>query len=345
MSIVVTGGAGFIGSNFINEWVKISDEPVINLDKLTYSGNLNNLILPPDNKKHIFVKGDIQDYKIVSDLLTKYHPRAILNFAAESHVDRSIHRPEEFINTNILGTFNLLEVAKKFWLELAAEEKKKFRFLHVSTDEVYGSLETDEKPFSEKNQYKPNSPYSASKASSDHLVRAYYHTYGFPTLITICSNNYGPYQFPEKLIPLMINNALSKKKLPIYGDGKQIRDWIYVTDHCSAIRSVLFNGVIGDSYNISGNNEKTNLEIVGFICDLLDKIKPLNSQKSANLSYKSLLSFVADRPGHDRRYAINDNKIQSKLGWSPTESFENGMTKTVNWYINNLNRVKNINNV
>ena len=341
MSIIITGGAGFIGSNFINNWIEISDEPIINLDKLTYSGNLNNFILPPDNKKHIFVKGDIQDHKIVTELFAKYRPRAILNFAAESHVDRSIHGPEEFIKTNILGTFNLLEVSKNFWNELEGETKKKFRFLHVSTDEVYGSLEPDENPFSEKNQYKPNSPYSASKASSDHLVRSYFHTYGLPTLTTNCSNNYGPYQFPEKLIPLIIANSLSSKNLPIYGDGKQIRDWLYVEDHCSAILKVLSHGSIGEVYNIGGINEKTNMEIVKSICRYLDSVRPIKNSNQLK-SYFDLITYVKDRPGHDRRYAIDSSKIFKELGWRPKESFETGIIKTINWYLNNQEWVKNI---
>lgn len=341
MSIIVTGGAGFIGSNFINNWLEISDEPIINLDKLTYSGNLNNFILPPDNKKHIFVKGDIQDHKIVTELFIKYRPRAILNFAAESHVDRSIHGPEEFIKTNILGTFNLLEIAKNFWLELENEDKNKFRFLHVSTDEVYGSLEPDESPFDELCQYKPNSPYSASKASSDHLVRAYFHTHGLPTLTTNCSNNYGPYQFPEKLIPLIINNALSLKALPIYGDGLQIRDWLYVKDHCDAIRTVLDFGKTGDVYNIGGLNEKTNIEIVHSICSILDELKPTSDNKEVK-SYKELISFVKDRQGHDRRYAIDANKIEKELGWQPKETFNLGIRKTVKWYLNNPEWMKQV---
>ena len=343
MSIIVTGGAGFIGSNFINNWLEISDEPIINLDKLTYSGNLNNFILPPDNKKHLFIKGDIQDYKIVTELFIKYRPRAILNFAAESHVDRSIHGPEEFIKTNILGTFNLLEIAKNFWNELEGDTKKKFRFLHVSTDEVYGSLESDEKPFSEKNQYKPNSPYSASKASSDHLVRSYFHTYGLPTLTSNCSNNYGPYQYPEKFIPLIIYNAIQKKPIPVYGNGSQIRDWLYVSDHCTAIIDVLSKGQIGEIYNIGGNNEKTNLEVVKLICKHLDKLIPLENDNDFN-SYVKLIKHVNDRPGHDKRYAINSNKIKKELDWSPKETFETGILKTISWYLSNIKWINQITN-
>lgn len=337
MSIIVTGGAGFIGSNFINKWLEISDEPIINIDKLTYSGNLNNFILPPDNKKHIFVKGDIQDPKIVTELFIKYRPRAILNFAAESHVDRSIHGPEEFIKTNIFGTFNLLEVSKNFWNELEDKDKKRFRFLHVSTDEVYGSLEPHEKPFSEVNQYKPNSPYSASKASSDHLVRAYNHTYGLPTLITNCSNNYGPNQFPEKLIPLIIHNSLKKLPIPIYGDGKQIRDWLYVEDHCRAIIKVFENGKVGECYNIGGLNEKKNIEIVKIICSYLDHAKPINKG-----NYMDLITYTKDRPGHDRRYAIDSTKMIKELSWEPQETFETGIAKTIDWYLMNQNWVKNV---
>ena len=341
MTILVTGGAGFIGSNFINDWLEIFDEPIINLDKLTYSGNLNNFILPPDNKKHIFVKGDIQNKNIVSDIFKNYLPRAIINFAAESHVDRSIHGPEEFIKTNILGTFNLLEVSKFYWSNLEIHQKKEFRFLHVSTDEVYGSLKADEEPFSEKNQYKPNSPYSASKASSDHLVRAYFHTYGLPTLITNCSNNYGPNQFPEKFIPLIIFNALNQKQIPIYGDGLQIRDWLYVSDHTSAIREVLQKGREGEVYNIGGRNEKKNIEIVKSICEILDKIQSNNS-KNKHFSHFDLINYVTDRPGHDRRYSIDNSKIENELGWTPKETFETGILKTVNWYIDNQNWIKKI---
>ena len=341
MSIIVTGGAGFIGSNFINSWISQSDEPVINLDKLTYSGNLNNFILPPDNKKHIFVKGDIQDHNVVTDLFSKFRPRAILNFAAESHVDRSIHGPEEFIKTNIFGTFNLLEVSKNFWNELEDKDKKRFRFLHVSTDEVYGSLELDESPFNELNQYKPNSPYSASKASSDHLVRAYNHTYDFPVLTTNCSNNYGPYQFPEKLIPLIINNALLKKSLPVYGDGNQIRDWLFVSDHCSAIITVLERGKIGEVYNIGGKNEKTNLEIVKTICKYLDKVNSIKDNQK-HKSYLDLIKHVPDRPGHDRRYAIDSFKIENELKWKPKETFDTGIIKTIDWYLSNRKWTENI---
>ena len=334
MSIIVKGGAGFIGSNFINNWVKNFDEPIINLDKLTYSGNLNNFILPPDNKKHIFIKGDIQDKELVTKILKEYYPRAIINFAAESHVDRSIHEPDIFLKTNIFGTFNLLECCKNFLGEVNEPRKKSFRFLHVSTDEVYGSLDLSTEPFKENHPYEPNSPYSASKASSDHLVRAYYQTFGLPVLTTNCSNNYGPYQFPEKLIPLMIHNALALKPLPIYGDGLQIRDWLYVSDHCNAICSVLEHGSCGEVYNIGGLNEKTNIEIVHSICNILDKLKPLDESNNIK-SYRELITYVKDRQGHDRRYAINASKIKTNLGWHPTENFNTGIRKTVEWYLNN----------
>ena len=341
MSIIVTGGAGFIGSNFINEWIKISDEPVINLDKLTYSGNLNNFILPPDNKKHIFVKVDIQDKDIVSKILQDFKPRAIINFAAESHVDRSINGPEDFIMTNIIGTFRLLECTKNYWVSLPDNDQSSFRFLHVSTDEVFGSLGANAPAFKETHSYEPNSPYSASKASSDHLVRAYYQTYGLPVLTTNCSNNYGPCQFPEKLIPLIIHNALELKSLPVYGDGLQIRDWLYVEDHCKAIRIVLERGKLGEVYNIGGLNEKTNIEIVHTICNILDELRPLLENNEIK-SYQELITFVKDRPGHDRRYAIDASKIKAELDWQPIETFHTGIRKTVEWYLNNPNWVKQV---
>ena len=341
MSIVVTGGAGFIGSNFINEWIKISDEPVINLDKLTYSGNLNNFVLPPDNKKHIFIKGDIQDKDIVSKILIDFQPRAIINFAAESHVDRSINGPEDFIMTNIVGTFRLLECTKNYWASLSDNDQSSFRFLHISTDEVFGSLGANAPAFKETHSYEPNSPYSASKASSDHLVRAYYQTYGLPVLTTNCSNNYGPCQFPEKLIPLIIHNALELKSLPVYGDGLQIRDWLYVEDHCKAIRIVLERGKLGEVYNIGGLNEKTNIEIVHTICNILDELRPLLENNEIK-SYQELINFVKDRPGHDRRYAIDASKIKAELDWQPIETFHTGIRKTVEWYLNNPNWVKQV---
>lgn len=336
--ILVTGGAGFIGSNFVLDWLSQSDEPVVNLDKLTYAGNLDNLKTVADNKKHIFVKGDIGDFELVSKLLAEYKPRAVLNFAAESHVDRSIHGPEDFIQTNVVGTFHLLEAVRAYWNGLDEEGKAAFRFLHVSTDEVYGTLEKNDPPFNERNRYEPNSPYSASKAASDHLVRAYHHTYGLPVLTTNCSNNYGPYHFPEKLIPLVIHNALNGKPLPIYGDGQQIRDWLFVKDHCTAIRRVLSAGRSGETYNVGGWNEKPNLEVVHTICDILDELKP----RADGQSYQSQITFVKDRPGHDRRYAIDATKLEKELGWKPAETFETGIRKTVQWYLDNQAWVENI---
>jgi len=329
--ILVTGGAGFIGSNFVLDWLAQSNEPVINLDKLTYAGNLENLSTLKDDPRHIFVRGDIGDASVLDELLAEYRPRAVVNFAAESHVDRSIHGPEDFIQTNIVGTFHLLEAVRAYWSNLAADEKSSFRFLHVSTDEVYGSLAKDEPAFGETHRYEPNSPYSASKAASDHLVRAYHHTYGLPVLTTNCSNNYGPYHFPEKLIPLMIVNALAGKPLPVYGDGQQIRDWLYVKDHCSAIRRVLEAGRLGEVYNVGGWNEKANLDIVHTVCALLDELRPKNDGKS----YREQITFVTDRPGHDRRYAIDARKIERELGWKPVETFETGIRKTVQWYLDN----------
>ncbi|AKR43383.1 dTDP-glucose 4,6-dehydratase [Methylophilus sp. TWE2] len=336
--ILVTGGAGFIGSNFVLDWLEKLDEPVINLDKLTYAGNLDNLKTVADNKKHIFVKGDIGDFELVSKLLAEHKPRAVLNFAAESHVDRSIHGPEDFIQTNVVGTFHLLEAVRAYWSGLEDDEKAAFKFLHVSTDEVYGTLEKNDPPFNERNRYEPNSPYSASKAASDHLVRAYHHTYGLPVLTTNCSNNYGPYHFPEKLIPLVIHNALNGKPLPIYGDGQQIRDWLFVKDHCTAIRRVLSAGRLGETYNVGGWNEKPNLEVVHTICDILDELKP----RADGQSYKTQITFVKDRPGHDRRYAIDATKLEKELGWKPAETFETGIRKTVQWYLDNQAWVENI---
>ena len=329
--IFITGGAGFIGANFIRNWLSQNSEPIVNIDKLTYAGNLLSLKDISENKNYIFAQVDICDAEKITGLFSKYKPRAILNFAAESHVDRSIHGPAEFIQTNIVGTFNLLECAKKFWLGLGETEKKNFRFLHVSTDEVYGSLELNDPAFTETKAYAPNSPYSASKASSDHLVRAYYHTYGLPVLTTNCSNNYGPLQFPEKLIPLVIHNALKSKPLPIYGDGSNIRDWLYVTDHCQAIIKVLDNGRLGETYNIGGWNEKKNIEVVDVICTILDELRP----RKDGQSYLSLKTYVKDRPGHDRRYAIDAHKIEKELNWRPSESFESGIQKTIRWYLEN----------
>lgn len=341
MTILITGGAGFIGSNFAENWLKNNKGNLINLDKLTYAGNLNNLLALKNNPSHIFIQGDICDTQLISGLLEKYKPDRVINFAAESHVDRSIHGPEEFIQTNIIGTFRLLEATKSYWLSMSKDKKEKFRFLHVSTDEVYGTLSKSDPAFSEENPYKPNSPYSASKASSDHLVRAYHHTYGMPVLTTNCSNNYGPYQFPEKLIPLIIHNALKLKSLPIYGDGLQIRDWLYVTDHCNAIETVLKKGRVGEVYNIGGLNEMANIDIVNTLCNILDDLSPIHDQSSIK-SYKDLITYVKDRPGHDRRYAIDATKIETELGWTPTETFESGIRKTVSWYLNNSQWVEEI---
>jgi len=330
--ILVTGGAGFIGGNFVLDWLADpSAEGIINLDKLTYAGNLATLASLKEDDRHIFVHGDIADKALVTKLLSQYQPRAIVNFAAESHVDRSIHGPAEFIQTNILGTFNLLECAREYWNKLDEKAQKEFRFHHVSTDEVYGSLSLADPAFTETNPYEPNSPYSASKAASDHLVRAWFHTYSFPVLTTNCSNNYGPYHFPEKLIPLVILNALAGKPLPIYGDGQQIRDWLYVGDHCSAIREVLAKGKLGETYNIGGWNEKPNIEVVKTICQILDEFKPRSDSKS----YSEQITFVKDRPGHDRRYAIDASKIERDLGWRPAETFDTGIRKTVRWYLDN----------
>jgi len=331
MTILVTGGAGFIGSNFVLDWLAGSDETVVNLDKLTYAGNVHNLAPLTGDPRHTFVQGDIGDGGLVAALLAQHQPRAVLNFAAESHVDRSILGPGEFIQTNIVGTFHLLEQVRTYWATLGAKAKTAFRLLHVSTDEVYGSLAASDPAFTETHRYEPNSPYSASKAASDHLVRAYHHTYGLPVLTTNCSNNYGPLHFPEKLIPLMIVNAQAGKPLPVYGDGQQIRDWLYVKDHCSAIRAVLAGGRLGETYNIGGWNEKPNLDIVNTVCDLLDELKP----RADLQSYRSQISYVTDRPGHDRRYAIDARKIQQELDWKPAETFETGIRKTVHWYLDN----------
>ena len=330
--ILVTGGAGFIGGNFVLDWLKTpKNEGIVNLDKLTYAGNLATLESLNKDDRHLFVHGDIGDKGLVTKLLIEYKPRAIINFAAESHVDRSIHGPAEFVTTNIVGTFNLLECAREYWNTLEANAKEGFRFHHVSTDEVYGSLSLTDPAFTETNPYEPNSPYSASKAASDHLVRAWFHTYGLPVVTTNCSNNYGPYHFPEKLIPLVILNALNGKPLPIYGDGQQIRDWLYVGDHCSAIREVLSRGKLGETYNIGGWNEKANIDVVRAICKILDELKP----RSDGMSYTEQITFVKDRPGHDRRYAIDASKIERELGWRPAETFDTGMRKTVQWYLDN----------
>ena len=336
--ILVTGSAGFIGSNFVLDWLAQSEESVISLDKLTYAGNLENLASLKDDPRHLFVHGDIGDVQLVGKLLAEHRPRAVINFAAESHVDRSIHGPGDFIQTNIVGTFHLLEEVRAYWAGLPETEKTAFRFLHVSTDEVYGSLAKGEPAFSETHRYEPNSPYSASKAASDHLVRAYHHTYGLPVLTTNCSNNYGPYHFPEKLIPLMIVNALAGKPLPVYGDGQQIRDWLYVRDHCAAIRCVLAKGRLGEVYNIGGWNEKANLDIVHTVCALLDELRP----RTDGNPYREQITFVADRPGHDRRYAIDARKIERELGWKPAETFETGIRKTVQWYLDNQGWVANV---
>ncbi len=328
--ILVTGGAGFIGANFILDWLAQNQEPVINLDKLTYAGNLSNLGSLQNDPRYAFIHGDINDGLLVAELLSKHQPRAIVHFAAESHVDRSIHGPADFVATNINGTFSLLEASRVYWKNLPETEKTAFRFLHVSTDEVYGTLADEDPPFSETTAYAPNSPYSASKAASDHLVRAYYHTYGLPVLTTNCSNNYGPYHFPEKLIPLIISNARAGKELPVYGDGSQVRDWLYVADHCAAIRRVLEAGRAGETYNIGGWNEQTNLSVVHTLCDLLDQLQPKTSG-----SYRDQIRHITDRPGHDRRYAIDARKIESELGWRPVETFETGIRKTVAWYLDN----------
>ena len=337
-TIIVTGGAGFIGSNFVLAWIRQGLGTVVNLDKLTYAGNLENLTSLEHNPQHIFVHGDIGDQTLVASLLAEHQPCAIVNFAAESHVDRSIHGPEDFIQTNVLGTFHLLEAVRGYWSHLSVENQKAFRFLHVSTDEVYGSLGQHDAPFTETTPYAPNSPYSASKAASDHLVRAYHHTYGLPTLTTNCSNNYGPYHFPEKLIPLVIHNALTGKSLPIYGNGQQVRDWLFVEDHCTAIRCVLEAGKVGDVYNVGGWNEKANIEVVRTLCRILDAKSP----RADGQSYADQITFVQDRPGHDQRYAIDATKLANELGWKPVETFDSGIEKTVNWYLENQDWVNNI---
>ena len=336
--ILVTGGAGFIGSNFVLDWLAQGDEPVVNLDKLTYAGNLANLASVQGDARHTFVQGDIGDTALVERLLAEHRPRAIVNFAAESHVDRSIHGAEDFIVTNIVGTFRLLEAARAYWAGLPEAERSAFRFLHVSTDEVYGSLAPDAPAFTESHVYEPNSPYSASKAASDHLVRAWHHTHGLPVLTTNCSNNYGPFHFPEKLIPLMIVNALAGKPLPVYGDGQQVRDWLYVKDHCSAIRRVLEAGALGETYNVGGWNEKANLNIVHTVCDLLDEMAP----RAQGGSYREQITHVKDRPGHDRRYAIDARKIERELGWKPAETFDTGIRKTIAWYLANEAWVRDV---
>jgi dTDP-glucose 4,6-dehydratase len=336
--ILVTGGAGFIGANFVLDWLAQSDEAVVNLDKLTYAGNPETLASLKENSRHIFVQGDIGDSALLDRLLAEHKPRAIVNFAAESHVDRSIHGPEDFVQTNVLGTFRLLESIRGHWAALPADQKAAFRFLHVSTDEVYGSLSATDPAFKEDNKYEPNSPYSASKAASDHLVRAWHHTYGLPVLTTNCSNNYGPFHFPEKLIPLMIVNALEGKPLPVYGDGMQVRDWLYVKDHCSAIRRVLEAGRLGETYNVGGWNEKPNIEIVNTVCALLDELRP----KAGGKSYREQITYVTDRPGHDRRYAIDARKIEKELGWKPADTFDTGIRKTVEWYLANGEWVRNV---
>ena len=338
MTLLVTGGAGFIGANFVLDWLAASGEPIVNLDKLTYAGNPETLASLQGDARHQLVQGDIGDSALVGRLLAEHRPRAVVNFAAESHVDRSIHGPGDFIQTNIVGTFNLLESVRGYWSGLPEGEKSAFRFLHVSTDEVYGSLAKGDPAFSETHRYEPNSPYSASKAASDHLVRAWHHTYGLPVLTTNCSNNYGPYHFPEKLIPLMIVNALAGKPLPVYGDGMQVRDWLYVKDHCSAIRRVLEAGRLGEVYNVGGWNEKPNIEIVKTVCALLDELRPRTDGKP----YAEQISYVTDRPGHDRRYAIDARKLEAELGWKPAETFETGIRKTVQWYLANLDWVSHV---
>ena len=338
MSILVTGGAGFIGSNFVHTWLAQHDEVLVNLDKLTYAGNLRNLHALAGDRRHHFVQGDIGDTTLVSQLLATHQPRAVLHFAAESHVDRSIHGPMDFIQTNVVGTFQLLESVRAYWAGLDDQAKQDFRFLHVSTDEVYGSLAPDAPAFSETNLYEPNSPYSASKAASDHLVRAWHHTYGLPVLTTNCSNNYGPYHFPEKLIPLVIHNALAGKPLPIYGDGQQVRDWLYVEDHCKALMRVLQDGRLGETYNVGGWNEKPNIEVVRTLCALLDELQP----RPDGQSYASQMTFVKDRPGHDRRYAIDARKLERELAWRPLETFETGLRKTVQWYLSHGDWVEEV---
>jgi dTDP-glucose 4,6-dehydratase len=334
--ILVTGGAGFIGSNFVLNWLETESTPVVNLDKLTYAGNLQNLASRTNDSRHIFVRGDIADRELVSSLLKQHKPQAIVHFAAESHVDRSIHGPGEFIETNVVGTFSLLEEARAYWSALTPADQARFRFLHVSTDEVYGSLGPNDPAFSERTPYSPNSPYAASKAGSDHLVRAYHHTYGLPTVTTNCSNNYGPFQFPEKLIPLAILNAYEGKPLPIYGDGRNVRDWLFVRDHCEGIRVALAKGRPGETYNIGGASERANIDVVKSLCAIMDELRPAGSP------HAKLITFVKDRPGHDRRYAIDASKIRHELGWQPRERFETGLRATVEWYLANMGWVKAI---
>lgn len=335
--ILVTGGAGFIGANFVLDWIAVEGTPVVNLDKLTYAGNAGNLSSLKNEPRHVFVKGDINDRELVARLLKQYQPRAIVHFAAESHVDRSISGPGEFVQTNVVGTFSLLEETRVYWSALPAPAKAQFRFLHVSTDEVYGSLGPNDPAFSETTPYAPNSPYAASKAASDHLVRAYHHTYGLPTITTNCSNNYGPLQFPEKLIPLMIFNATNGKPLPVYGDGLNVRDWLYVGDHCAGIRAALARGRPGETYNIGGNSEKTNLDVVHTLCAIMDELRP------SSAPHAKLIQFVKDRPGHDKRYAINAEKTRAELGWAPSQQFETGLRKTVQWYLDHTDWTENIN--
>jgi len=336
--ILVTGGAGFIGANFVLDWLAIHQEPVVNVDKLTYAGNVENLASVQGDARHVFVQADIGDSAAMESLLAQHRPRAVINFAAESHVDRSIHGPEDFIQTNVVGTFRLLEAVRGYWSGLQGSAKSDFRFLHVSTDEVYGTLSPSDPAFTEENNYEPNSPYSASKAASDHLVRAWHHTYGLPVLTTNCSNNYGPLHFPEKLIPLVIVNALAGKPLPVYGDGMQVRDWLYVRDHCSAIRRVLEAGKLGDTYNVGGWNEQANIDIVKTVCALLDELRPRTDGKG----YAEQITYVTDRPGHDRRYAIDARKLERELGWKPAETFDTGIRKTVQWYLDHPQWVANV---
>jgi dTDP-glucose 4,6-dehydratase len=336
--VLVTGGAGFIGSNFVLDWISESRGTLVNLDKLTYAGNLRNLAALENDPRHIFVRGDIADTLLVQQLLSQWQPRAIINFAAESHVDRSIHGPQDFVHTNINGTFRLLEATRAYYASVSEKDRRTFRFLHVSTDEVYGSLGPNDPAFTEKSPYAPSSPYAASKAASDHLVRAYHHTYGLPTLITNCSNNYGPYQFPEKLIPLMISNAVKGKPLPVYGDGQNIRDWLYVGDHCSAIRLALERGRVGETYNVGGNSETTNLEVVNSICRILDELQP----RDFGARHASLIKLIQDRPGHDRRYAIDASKIRNELGWQPGHRFDLALGDTIRWYLRQMSWVENV---
>tara|TARA_B110001454_G_scaffold24736_1_gene24256 strand:+ start:153 stop:1166 length:1014 start_codon:yes stop_codon:yes gene_type:complete len=333
--ILVTGGAGFIGSNFVLNWLSTQNEGLINLDSLSYAADLNNLESISENKEYFFIKGSIEDQNLIEKILEKYNPRAVINFAAETHVDRSIENPEIFMKTNIFGTFHLLNASLKFWKKISLDDQKKFKFLHISTDEVFGSLSLEDEKSNELSPYKPNSPYSASKAASDHLVRAWGETYKLPVITTNCTNNYGPHQFPEKLIPLLIHNCLNNKKLPIYGKGENVRDWLYVQDHCEAIKKVLVKGSIGETYNIGGNNEKTNIEIVKTVCSTLDEIKP----RKNNSSYKELITFVEDRPGHDFRYSLDISKIKKELNWQPQETFESGIRKTILWYLENMNDI------